>query len=58
MPADKGVSMVCTAHVKLVTVLLSQEASEDGLGPNCAAGRSTGERLPLLQGVQSAFFLP
>lgn len=58
MPDDKGVITACTAHVKLVSVLLSQEASEAGLGPNCAAGHCAGERLAHLQAVQSGFFLP
>lgn len=55
MPADKGVIIVCTAHVKLVTVLLSQEASEAGLGLNCAAGHRAGEHLAHLQEVVRLF---
>lgn len=58
MPDDKGVITACTAHVKLVSVLLSQEASEAGLGPNCAAGHCAGERLAHLQAVRSGFLPP
>lgn len=38
MPADIDVIIVCTVRVKLVVVLLSQEASEDRPAWSCAAG--------------------
>lgn len=46
MPADWSTIIVCTAHVKLVTVLLSLEATEAGLGWNCTARHCTAWYLP------------